>query len=122
MSDPAWEAERRRALRAEEDRARAAGLHDMEIFARRTPGQDRVHVACVRLPGQPPGHAKMLWSTLARLRRDAAALAGVAAASAGGAAITDLGACGDDPGRYRDGTQTFIRWLRRPPEGHRCDV
>jgi hypothetical protein len=50
---------------------------------------------------------------MARLRRDPGALAE-------GARISDLGACADDPARYRDGTKTFIRWLRRAPEGHRC--
>lgn len=114
MSDPAEEAGRRRAERAEEERARAAALLDLETFARRTPGQDRVHVACVRLPGQPPGHAKLLWSTLVRLRREPGALAE-------GARLTDLGACADDPARYRDAGETLIRWLRRPPEGHRCE-
>jgi hypothetical protein len=110
--DPAWEAaERQRALADEDERARRAALLDLEVFTRRTPGQDRVHVACVREPGQPSRHAKMLWSTLARMRRDAADE---------GTRIADLGACADDPARFRAGGQTFIYWLANPPEGHRC--
>jgi len=111
--DPAWEAERQRALHDEDERARRAALHDLEVFTRRTPGHDRVHVACAREPGQPSRHAKMLWSTLARMRRDAAA-------ADEGTRIADLGPCADDPARFRAGGQTFVYWLKNPPEGHHC--
>lgn len=108
--DPAWEAERRRALHDEDERARRAALLDMEVFTRQT-GHDRVHAACVREPGQPSRHAKLLWSTLARMRRNAADE---------GTRIADLGPCADDPARFRAGGQTFVYWLKNPPEGHHC--
>jgi hypothetical protein len=112
-ADEEFERERAEAIRAEDERAHRYALHDAEQWTRKQPGQDRVHAACVREPGQPPRHAKMLWSTLARLRRDAAA-------ADEGARIADLGACADDPARFREGSQTFIYWLKNAPEGHRC--
>lgn len=113
MSDPAEEAERRRALRDEEERARRAAQHDIENLTRKQPGVygQRVHAACIKTPGQPPEHWLLCWSTLARLSRDAR--------SAGlGREITDLGPTRHDPAAFDRGT--LIVKLKRAPEGHRC--
>ena len=56
MSDPAEEAERRRALRDEEERARRAAQHDIENLTRKQPGVygQRVHAACIKTPASRP--------------------------------------------------------------------